>query len=275
MDDAIVLVAEGVRAEVVPSRGGRLGRLTVDGLDLLVTAGTDDDPMRWGCYPMVPWAGRVRHGRFTFGGASHRLAVNLAPHAIHGTGFTRAWEVVAATSDQIELTTELGPAWPLGGRARSHIGLDPTGLRWELTVEAHDRAMPAQVGWHPWFVKPASADLRFARMLLRDADGIATAQAVTPPPGPWDDCFEEPLAPLRLVYDVGGDALQVEIASDCTDWVVYDEPEHATCVEPQSGPPDGFTTRPDVLGPGGRLARWMRITWDRRPTGGTSSPTAR
>jgi aldose 1-epimerase len=272
--DVVVLSAEGVRAEVVPSCGGRLGALTIAGLDVLVTGTPGDDPLQWGCYPMVPWAGRVRRGRFRFAGVDHELEPNLPPHAIHGTGFRRAWDVVTASPGRVDMVTDLGPGWPLGGTATSRIELTAQGLRWELAVVADRRPMPAQVGWHPWFVKPAAADLRFARMLVRDDDGIPTGETIPPPPGPWDDCFEEPLAPLRLRYGAASTALDVEVSSDCSCWVVYDQPHHATCVEPQSGPPDGLTIRPDVLAAGDRLARWMQITWH-RDAGTAPSPTVR
>ena len=39
-------------------------------------------PIRWGAYPMAPWAGRIRDGRFTFRGRDVRLPLNLPPHAI-------------------------------------------------------------------------------------------------------------------------------------------------------------------------------------------------
>jgi aldose 1-epimerase len=56
--------------------------------------------------------------------------------------------------------------------------------------------------------------------------------------------------------------LTVTVASDCDHWVIYDQPEHATCVEPQSGPPDaanlGLAT---VLQPGEFLQRSMTISW--------------
>ena len=32
------------------------------------------------------------------------------------------------------------------------------------------------------------------------------------------------------------DDVDVTLTSPCTDWVVFDEPSHATCVEPQTGP---------------------------------------
>ncbi len=266
-DDAVVLHVGRARCEIDPTHGGRVASLVVDGTEVLVRG--DDarrsDPLRWGCYPMAPWAGRVRFGRFRFAGRDHQLECNLPPHAIHGTVLDRPWRTVFADSTTVELDIALGSRWPLGGRAFQRIELRPDRLRCSLAVQAADQPMPAQVGWHPWFVKPDRAELRFARMYQRDGDGIPSGVLVTPPEGPWDDCFVEPLAPLRLV--VG--PVTLTISSDCDHWVVYDEPADATCVEPQSGPPDGFTLRPHVLGPGDTLERWMEIAWtDPRRTQG-------
>ena len=47
-----------------PAHGGRLASLQIDGREVLVTE--SDDPRGWGAYPMVPWAGRVRSGRFAW-----------------------------------------------------------------------------------------------------------------------------------------------------------------------------------------------------------------
>ena len=51
------------------------------------------------------------------------------------------------------------------------------------------------------------------------------------------------------------------VTSDCDHWVVYDQPAHATCVEPQSGPPDALNVAPVVVSPGEPLTRTMTITW--------------
>ena len=53
----------------------------------------------------------------------------------------------------------------------------------------------------------------------------------------------------------------MRLTSDCRHWVVYDEPAHATCVEPQSGPPDAFNLEPLVLAPGETLQRWFLMEW--------------
>jgi aldose 1-epimerase len=95
-------------------------------------------------------------------------------------------------------------------------------------------------------------------MYRRDDDHIAVDELVAVPPPPWDDCFvnHEPVV-LRI------DGLDITITSACTHWVVYDEPPHATCVEPQTGPPDAVTIRPDVLEPGDSSTAGFRLRGER------------
>ena len=40
------------------------------------------------------------------------------------------------------------------------------------------------------------------------------------------------------------------LASSADHWVVYDEPSHALCVEPQTGPPNDVNDDPQVLDEG-------------------------
>lgn len=245
------------RVGIDPVNGGRLASLRIDGRELLVAGDAHSPPMSWGSFPMVPYAGRVRRGHLEFAGAVHELPVTLGPHAIHGMGYLQRWTVEPSADGSVRLSCDLDATWPFGGRAEQVIRLDPDGLDCRLSVTAGDLAMPAQVGWHPWFVKPDRLVFVATSMYLRDADGMPTGELVEVPEGPWDDCFAGVSEPPRLAW---GD-LELVLTSDCDEWVVYDQLEHATCVEPQSGPPDGFTLAPHVLAPGQGLARWMRMSW--------------
>lgn len=250
----VVLAGERAVVDVAPGLGGRIAQLTIDDRPLLVGRDVDPRPMYWGSFPMVPWAGRVRSGRFTLDGTTHQLAPNMEPHAIHGVAFDRPWTVVAAGDTVVEM--ELALDWPFGGRAAQRLSLAGNTLTCELAVTADRRAMPVELGWHPWFVKPEQLGFAPEAMYVRDAAGLPTGELVPPRAGRWDDCFVAP-GPARLRYC----ELEVVVASDCDHWVVYDEPLHATCVEPQSGPPDAFNIRPRVLRAGGEMRRTMRISW--------------
>ncbi|MEZ5407163.1 MAG: hypothetical protein R2761_04000 [Acidimicrobiales bacterium] len=180
-DERIELAAGEATALVEVAAGGRLGSLSLGGHELLIGSGAvpgagpdGPEPIAWGLYPMAPWAGRIRHGRFSSGGVEHRLPLTLPPHAIHGTAYTSAdWRVagggtrsadgltasadgLTASADglsagadglsagadglsarTVEIAVELGDPWPWPARVEQRIGLGPDRLRLELTLANH------------------------------------------------------------------------------------------------------------------------------------------
>lgn len=243
--------------EVSPADGGRVASLQIGDEQFLVTGSNEDHPMLWGCYPMVPWAGRIRHGEIDLDGRRVKLPLNLPPHAIHGTGYVTRWDVLDSGLDHAEMQCEL--TWPFGGTAHQHLQLTERALVCVLTVVAGHEPMPAWLGWHPWFRKPMSDTIEFEEMYLLDDEGVPTGELIEPTARPWDDCFVRPRRPLELHYRSGR---VITVSSDCDHWVVYDRPEHATCVEPQSAPPDAIRLgKAAHLQPGELLQRTMTIAW--------------
>ena len=58
--------------------GGRVAHLRYQGVEWLVDAQqAGPAAIVRGCYPMVPWAGRIRRGQFHFDGRPHRLPLNF------------------------------------------------------------------------------------------------------------------------------------------------------------------------------------------------------
>lgn len=265
--DRLRLAASGVEARVDLAAGGRLASLVVDGRELLVTEGFG--PIAWGSFPMVPFAGRVRNGQFAFRGRRYDLPIQMPPHAIHGTVLDRPWAML----DERTITTELGPSWPFAGRAVQRFEIDAGRLTCRLELHA-DEAMPASIGWHPWFrrrLAPAAAgpsarepgalelELDAKAMYRRDAAGIATGELIVPPPpGPWDDCFTDLRRPPVLRWP---GFLELTIRSDCPTWVVYTVPTDALCVEPQTAPPNALNAGPSIVEPGHPLVAEMTWTW--------------
>lgn len=249
-----------IEVDLAPEAGGRIAQVRVDGIEHLIGPG-DGWPatIAWGCYPMVPWAGRVRDGRFRFEGREYQLPRNLGEHAIHGVGFAMPWrlERVDEAWACLSLVLPEDDRWPFGGIARQRVEILEHGMRLLLSVQAGARSMPAEIGWHPWFRKPDRLDFRPSRMYPRDADGVAILPPGPPSPGPWDDCF---LSDGEIALHRNGRALR--LTSPCSHWVVYDEAAHATCVEPQSGPPDAFNLAPRVLQPGEMLEVSLVLAFD-------------
>ena len=221
---------EAGRAAVAlaPEQGGRIASFTIDGVELLVTDGPR--AFDWGLYPMVPFAGRIPNGRFSFNGREHRVHRNLPPHAIHGTLLDRAWTL----EDEHTMVAELTSPWPFRGRVRHVVDLQPDALHCRLEVDAAE-PMPVTVGWHPWWRRPVDLQFTAEAMYERDGRGITTDRLGPPPPGPWDDCFTALAGPPVLRWPNG---IEIVCESSCAHWVVYTEPAHAICVEPQTGPPN-------------------------------------
>ena len=257
MIDLLTLHAGDAHLTVDLAAGGRIRALTVAGNDLIVPQSVDPNPLNWGCYPMVPFAGRLREGIFSFDGRVHTLPRNLGDHAIHGYGFTSEWVQV----DDRTIEWVFTEPWPFTGRARQSFDLTATGLTLTMDVLAHE-PQPMQVGWHPWFPRSTAAgalhfELPRSSMYQRDAQGIPDGRLVPPPPGPWDDCFTE-LAHEPVLH--WGD-FSLRLSSSADHWVVYDGPEHAICVEPQTGAPDAHNSAPDVLDTGEHQLTTFTLVW--------------
>jgi aldose 1-epimerase len=263
VSDVITLRAGEVALTIDALNGGRFSSLVIDGHEVLVTAGVG--PIEWGCYPMAPFAGRIRDGHFTFRGREHRLEANLPPNAIHGSVFDRTWEVTAQTTDRAELAVELGPGWPFRGRVIQTVELRSEGLEAGLTLTAEE-PMPAWLGWHPWFrreIGAATAELAFSaeRMYARSPDGLPTGELVEPTAGPWDDAFVGVAQAPRLTWP---GVLTLELDSSAAVWVVYDERPDKLCIEPQTAPPDAVnltTLEGPVVEPGRPAELTMSWRW--------------
>jgi aldose 1-epimerase len=254
------LSADGIFVEVRPADGGRIASIGFDGVEVLVAPpapGAEHDPLVWGSYPMVPWAGRIRHGRFVHEGVGYRLPVGADGHALHGVGYLASWEVTSSGDDFIEMRLDLpcDDRWPFGGVAVQRIAVVSHGLECALSFTAGAVSAPVSLGWHPWFRKPSRLSVPARAMYRRDAAGIATPELVPVPPGPFDDCFVLDEGRVDLVID----GVDIRLRSDCCDWVVYDEPIDATCIEPQTAPPDAPNIAPAVVLPGATLATWFTV----------------
>ncbi len=264
-NNVITLSSGNVEVDVDVEHGSRLSSLRFGNTELLVQR-TNDDSFSWGCYPMTPWAGRTRNGLFKHQGTSVQLPINSAPHAIHGLVHDAEWQVVATSPTSATLRVELDQRWPFDGWVEHRISVDSTSVNLQLTVFASGRddasaSMPAQVGWHPWFVRPVQLDAEFKTMYVRDSEGIAGAQRACQQhdlmQSPLDDCFTDAITSPFLHFENGP---TVRLESDCSHWVVYNEPSHAICVEPQSGPPNGLNSEPLVVSPNHSLTRFFRLT---------------
>jgi aldose 1-epimerase len=283
----VELTSGATAVQIDPAAGGRIVSLVIGGVERIVPKpSASARPTSWGCFPMVPWPGRLAGGRIPTAEGETRLEPNHGPSAIHGLGFDAAWATLDQSETAVTLSCELrGRGWPFGGVARQTVRLGPTSLDLELEVGDYARAGPAGLGWHPWFARPRTGDLEVTldanRVLLLDGDKIPTGE-VREVTEAEDLRAGPPLGDRRLdhVYvDATGPAIvrwpDLELRIDFhppLNTVVVHTPETGVCVEPQTmwpnapllaahgAPGTGLRT----LAPGERLRAGHRWIWSPR-----------
>jgi len=294
-------VVELRRDEVVtridPAEGGRIVSLVIAGVERILPksrARARQPPLYWGCYPMVPWAGRLSRGRIPTNDGEVRLEPNLPPSAIHGLGFDKSWDIVEQSEAAVTMVCELrGLGWPFGGRASQTLRMGTKSLELELRVGDYTRAGPAGLGWHPWFTRPSGGDIEVrvdsSEVLVLDADLVPTGE-VRAVARSEDLRSGPPLGDRRLdhIYvRAKGPAvvrwpdleLRIEYDTSLQTVVVYTPPE-GICVEPQTMWPNAPLlaasgvqgTGLRTLEPGHTLTAATRWTWKVRTPVGIGTP---
>jgi aldose 1-epimerase len=193
--DPIILRSGALGLVLAPRVGGAIARFwseeTGPAVELLRptpdAALARHDVWATASFPLVPWSNRIREGGFAFGGRAVSLPLNRPPerHAIHGLGFQTGWTVADLGPARAVLEHRHAPgAWPWAYRAVQQIVLTPESLELELGLSNEgDAAMPAGLGWHPYFPRTPQTTLtaRVGGLWLTDLEVMPTA-CVTPTP---------------------------------------------------------------------------------------------
>ena len=277
---------DGIVARIDAADGGRIVSLIIDGVERLLPkarARAREPALYWGCYPMVPWAGRLSHGRIPTSDGEVRLEANLAPSAIHGLGFDKPWDILERSETAVTMRCELrGLGWPFGGNAVQTLRMGADKLELELEVGGYAQAGPAGLGWHPWFTRPPSGDIELrvdaSEVLVLDAD-LAPTGEVRPVTSREDLRSGPRLGDRRLdhVYVrtkspvlVRWPDLEMRIEYDeSLRTVVVHTPPEGVCVEPQTMWPNApvlaaagvSATGMRTLAPGDSLSATETWTW--------------
>jgi aldose 1-epimerase len=193
---SVELAAGDARLVVAPALGGSVARFTWRDRDVLRRAPDRLDTVRnAACYPLVPYSNRIRDARLTFAGRTYPLARNFGdhPHAIHGLGWQRAWDVIAAEEHRVQLELVHGAAddaWPWPFRAVQTFELAERALHATLLIESRaDEPFPFGLGWHPFFPKSPRTELRFVAQSVwrNDATQIPVERVAVPAPWRFDE----------------------------------------------------------------------------------------
>lgn len=162
------LQAGALVCEIEPRLGGCIAGLWLGGVPVLrsTPAAQLTSARQAGSYALVPFSNRIAQATLLWQGTQHPLVRNngAEPHAIHGVGWQRAWEVLESDSDFALLAYEHRPdsAWPFAFDSSQTLRLRDGALELTLSLTNQSRqAAPAGLGWHPYFVKRARSRISF------------------------------------------------------------------------------------------------------------------
>ena len=217
------------------------------------------------------------------------LPLNRPPerHSIHGHGWQAGWRRsrYALTRPPLEYRHAAG-AWPWAYRATQRFALSAASLTVALSLRNEsDTAMPAGIGWHPYFLRtPRTTVTAEVEGIWLTDDEVMPTVLTAPRPGAdptrgvmvdavaLDNCFvgwrrraviERPESGVRLL-------MTAETPLDCL--VLYTPPDRPFfCAEPVSHVTDAFNlatvgradTGTQILEPGEALRATITLSVER------------
>ena len=151
--------------DINPDVAASLWRFTVKGRDVLrPTPDGATEALLTGCFPLVPFANRIRNGEFVLEGHKVKMPGNHlgSPHTLHGHGWKNPWRVVEATPSRAVLSYHhAADSWPWDYETTVVYELRGDGLRCFLNVKnLSPGAMPAGLGFHPYFNRTRATRLK-------------------------------------------------------------------------------------------------------------------
>lgn len=192
-----VRISERDAEAVVNTLGSHVVSVSLGGRPVVKPNG-DGSQTHGGIAVLMPYAGRVRHGEYRFGGLKFRLPVGREGNAIHGFAKDAVWKVLKEERRSVVLAARLeGSGYPGVLEAVIAYGISRTGFSTDCSVRnVGGRECPLVVGFHPYFVARdwrVSAGTAY-RYSLRDGffpDGKRAPYSFDEagPNSRLDDCF--------------------------------------------------------------------------------------
>ena len=246
MPTSLALVANRFRCNIVPDLGACIAGLWFDGIAVLRSpdAALLASARQSGSYPLVPFSNRIGHASLSWNGTNHPLVKNFGdePHAIHGVGWQRPWEVLEANERFALLSYQHKPdgAWPFSFDTSQAFRLSDHELVMTLSITNQSAdAAPVGLGWHPFFVKRPGSHVSFEAAGRWEMDALKLPTHRTESSGIDEDCA---VLNVDHCYDGWNGVLQLRdnqlhtrISSNLERLVVFTNPAQACiAIEPVS-----------------------------------------
>jgi aldose 1-epimerase len=236
----IAIEANHLKAEI-STIGAYLLSLSGMGKELILR-GDLKAQTRGGMAILIPYANRVKGGKYSFDGVEYELPKNREGNAIHGLVMGEVWEVEEESTGRVTLSHLLShPGYPTLIRSQVSYQVSSNSLKVDIRVSnIGDRRAPLTVGAHPYFLVSGNwrIEARGAKKCVA-ANLIPTGELVDyhfGEDGSYDDCF---LVPNDVILTSSHSSVLIR-RQGMPFLQVYTGIKGAVAVEPMSGAPDAF-----------------------------------
>ena len=242
-----ILITCGSTTALIDPLGAYVRRLSIGGVPI-VKPSTDGIQTHGGIAVLLPYAGRVKRGRYSFEGKAFELPTRKDGHAIHGFAKDTLWGVSTGKEGSVSLAARLrSRGYPGALTASISYSVGARTFSTDCTVRnAGDGDVPVEVGFHPyflageWSIRASSPIYRYqladryfptgerSRCFLENAEKAE-----------WDDCFR---AAGRITLFTGGRELELR-RRNMPYFVLYNGKYaggESVALEPYSGLPDAY-----------------------------------
>lgn len=267
-----VSVRHGSTEALVDPVGAYVADLSVGGVRL-VKPSPDESQTHGGAAVLIPYAGRVRGGEYSFGGRPFRLPTGKDGNAIHGFAREALWTVEQKTPGSVLLAASLEQeGYPSSLRAVLRYTAGSRTFRTECSVTNTGKSRcPLVVGFHPYFsarkwrLASPSAAYRYELQDRYFPNGKRTRYPMSRagPGTPLDDCFR-----ASGTVELLTEGYRLRMVRRRMPYLVIYNGRYAegksVAIEPYTGLPDAYNSGIGLqtLGPGQSFECGYKLTAD-------------
>jgi aldose 1-epimerase len=169
--NGIFLRDGNVTVGIAPACGGALTRFDVRTRDTVVDILRPALPqvsaarcsLGASCFPLVPYGGRLRNGRFEFENRLYQFPLNALPerHSSHGEGWSRPWQLSHLDRRRAIMSLEPDESAPFQYHCTQSVSV--AGDRVSIELSARNlsaQRIPMGFGLHPYFANRSDAKIK-------------------------------------------------------------------------------------------------------------------
>ncbi|MCA2999739.1 MAG: aldose 1-epimerase [Rhodocyclaceae bacterium] len=187
----ITLVSGDCQLDLQPHIGAAISRLHWQGIDVLrktpQAAVSTSTVRQMCCYPLVPYSNRIGNGKLVVRDKTYQLRPNFPtePHAIHGVGWQRAWQINSENKQLAVLAYKHTPDadWPFAFEAEQTVSITNNAVALAIRATNLDtQPMPVGLGFHPFFPIDTATSLQsdWTGVWVMGEDKLPTELVPTP-----------------------------------------------------------------------------------------------